>query len=234
MKKVFGSRYFTTKDIRKILKEKYKNKDISDNGTINILNASFIADKDYIIRKPNKEWVKAEIKWYLSLSRNVNTILKYYDKIPKIWQMVADKDGNVNSQYGNLILDKNGPNSVDGKSQFDLAKEALLKDINSRQALLIYTRPSMHIDSTANGMKDFTCTISQSFRFQGGKLNIIVSMRSNDVVHGYAGSDYEWAKYLLKKMAKELKVKPGYIFWNANDLHVYERDFKYLEEDYVL
>ena len=26
MKKVFGSRYFTTKDIRKILKEKYKNK----------------------------------------------------------------------------------------------------------------------------------------------------------------------------------------------------------------
>ena len=79
MKKVFGSKYFTTKDIRKILKEKYKNKDISDNGTIKIVSASFIADKDYIIRKPNKEYQKAEIKWYLSLSRNVNDIAKYYN-----------------------------------------------------------------------------------------------------------------------------------------------------------
>nr|DAF36023.1 MAG TPA: hypothetical protein [Caudoviricetes sp.] len=233
MKKVFGSRYFTTKDIRKILKEKYKNKDISDNGTIKIVSASFIADKDYIIRKPNKEYQKAEIKWYLSLSRNVNDIAKYYNgKVPKIWQMIADKDGNVNSQYGYRVFSKDFSLNKD-KSQWDLAKEALLKDINTRQAILIYTQPEMHELSTLNGMKDWCCTYSQNFKYEYGKLHLVVNMRSNDAVFG-TNNDIFWAKYLLKRMAKELNLKPGYIFWHADDLHVYERDFKYLEEDYVL
>ena len=35
--------------------------------TIEILGESFIADEDYIIRKPSYEYIEREIEWYNSL-----------------------------------------------------------------------------------------------------------------------------------------------------------------------
>ena len=59
----------TTNDIKEIFINKYKNGDfrILYNGevkTIEIQNAHFIADKDYIIREPNYDYASREIEWY--------------------------------------------------------------------------------------------------------------------------------------------------------------------------
>ena len=63
----------TTEDIRNELVRKYKNNDfrILYNGevkTVEIQNAHFICDKDWIVRKPNYEYASKEIEWYKSQS----------------------------------------------------------------------------------------------------------------------------------------------------------------------
>ena len=53
---------YTTEDIKNQLQTKYKNNDfrITKSGvkTVELQNVQFIADKDYIIREPNYEYVK--------------------------------------------------------------------------------------------------------------------------------------------------------------------------------
>ena len=51
-------------------------------------------------RKWNREYADAEWQWYLSGDRNINKLGDIYKKIPPIWKRMADKDGNVNSNYG--------------------------------------------------------------------------------------------------------------------------------------
>ena len=151
---------------------------------------------------------------------------------PKIWQACADKDGKINSNYGWCIFsDENG-------SQYDHCLNRLLDDHHTREACMIYTRPSMQVDCNSNGMHDFMCTYSTQVFLNkinefGYDLDYTVFMRSNDAVYGFC-NDAIWAKHVRDKLVADLNshgltVFPGKIIWNACSLHVYERHFKYLE-----
>lgn len=222
----------TTADIRNELKEKYARCEFREGKygkTVEIQNAHFLADKDWIIRKPNYDYAKREIEWYESQSLYVKDIP---GDTPKIWQACADRDGKINSNYGFCIF------SDENCNQFDYCAKRLLDDIYTREACMIYTRPSMQIDCNANGMHDFMCTYAtQVFLNEIDdnkyKLDYTVFMRSNDAVFGYT-SDILWHKYVQSKMIDELNqynlnVTKGDIIWNAASIHVYERHFKYLE-----
>ena len=224
----------TTEDIKNELVRKYKNNDfrILYNGevkTVEIQNAHFICDKDWIVRKPNYEYAQKEIEWYKSQSLFVDDIP---GKTPVIWEQCADKEGKINSNYGWCIW------SNENGNQYRYCLNTLLKDIHSRQAVMLYTRPSMQKEANENGRHDFMCTYStQVFLNDIGdnkyKLDYTVFMRSNDSVFGY-NSDILWHRHVQSKMVDELKrydrdVVAGDIIWNAASLHVYERHFKYLE-----
>ena len=222
----------TTADIRNELIRLYKANEfrIGKYGkTVEIQNAHFLADKDWIIRKPNYDYATREIEWYESQSLYVKDIP---GDTPKIWQACADKDGKINSNYGWCIFsDENG-------SQYDHCLNRLLDDHHTREACMIYTRPSMQVDCNSNGMHDFMCTYStQAFLNPinefGYDLDYTVFMRSNDAVYGFC-NDAIWAKHVRDKLVADLNkcgltVFPGKIIWNAGSLHVYERHFKYLE-----
>ena len=124
------------------------------NGTLEIVNACFIADENVVFGEVNEYYAEKEHNWYMSQSLNVNDI---QGKVPLIWQNVSDKNGNINSNYGWCVFSK------DNHLQFEKVVNTLLSDKTSRQALMIYTRPSMHIDAFENGMKDFMCTISVQY-----------------------------------------------------------------------
>lgn len=199
---------------------KYKeNKDGSK--VIEIPAASFIADEDTIFGKPNS-YIERELQWYLSQSLNVHDIP---GKTPPIWLDISDKDGNINSNYGWCAF------SLENGLQFSAACRSLMNNINSRQALIIYQRPTMHVDSVKNGMKDFICTNAYQYLWNGESLDCIVQMRSNDCHFGYK-NDRAWAKYLLDRMSTDLHVEAGVIHWQVGSLHCYERDF-HLIEDYI-
>jgi thymidylate synthase len=211
------------KDIRDLFKAKRINDiyvtDKTGVKTIEILNASFEADEPTIFGKLNQDYIKRELDWYLSQSLNVNDI---DGDVPKIWQMISDKKGRINSNYGYLVFGKKNFNQY-----YNCAME-LHKNPDSRRAVMVYTRPRIWKEYDKKGMSDFICTNVVQYMICDGKLNVIVQMRSNDVVFGYR-NDYAWQKYVADMMCHELKVDLGKIYWNVGSLHVYERHFNLIK-----
>ena len=211
-------------DIRAKLIQKYKDKDfVTDKTgvkTIEIIGESFIADEDWIIRKPNYEYIERELQWYKSQSRFVEDIP---GDTPAIWKQVSDKNGKINSNYGNLIW------SEENHFQYDNVLIELQANPNSRRAVMIYNRPTMHQDYKADGMSDFICTYANTFLIRDGKLISHYLMRSNDAVFGY-DNDVHWSMRVQKQLAMDLGVEVGELIWTATNLHVYERHFKFIEE----
>ena len=212
------------KQIREKLIQKYQDEDfITDKTgvkTIEVIGESFIADEDWIIRRPNYEYIERELEWYESQSLFVKDIP---GKTPAIWEAVADKDGKINSNYGYLVF------SEENGNQYQNVYNELKANPNSRRAVMIYNRPSMHTDYNANGMSDFVCTYANTFLIRNGQLISHYLMRSNDAVFGY-DNDVHWARYVHRRLAADLDVLQGDLIWTATNLHVYERHFKFIEE----
>ena len=224
---------YNTEDIKKLLVEKYKNQDfrITKSGvkTVELQNVQFIADKDYILREPNYDYIKREIEWYESQSLNVYDIP---GETPTIWKSCADVNGEINSNYGWMIWSK------ENGSQYNNCIWNLVNDPATRNAVMIYNRPSMHVDATSNHKHDFCCTYAvQCFlnpTNDGYSLKYIVYQRSQDAIFGY-NNDINWHLYVYKMMQKELSeklncpIKSELIECNDGSLHVYERHFKFLQ-----
>lgn len=209
-----------------LLNEKHFVLDKSGVKTIEIINATFIADEPTIFGKVNEDYVARELQWYRSLSLNVNDIP---GGPPEIWKMVADKEGFINSNYGWCIY------SEENGYQFTKVVEELVKSPLSRRAVMIYNRPSMHVDFNKNGMSDFMCTNAVQYFIRNGKLHACVYMRSNDAVFGYK-NDYAWQKYVQEQLLQAVNGRCntvyglGDICWNVGSLHVYERHFKFVND----
>lgn len=188
--------------------------------TIEIQGAYFEASEPAILGKPNDDYIARELEWYLSMSRNVNDIP---GDTPAIWKKCATPEGLINSNYGWMVFSKqNG-------DQYSHVCTELNRDPSSRRAVVIYTRPTMHVDQSAGGMQDFACTNTVQYLNRYGVLNAYVNMRSNDAVFGYA-NDYAWQKFVLDSLAKDLDLEVGKIMWFAGSLHFYERHFHLVEE----
>lgn len=189
--------------------------------TIEVVGASFIADEDAIFGSVNWDYVNREIAWYNSMSRNVKDIP---GGAPKVWQQVAGKDGQINSNYGWCIF------SAENHKQYWSVMLELLANPNSRRAVMIYTRPTMHSEYNVDGMSDFMCTNAVQYLIRDNNLHAVVQMRSNDVVFGYK-NDRAWQVEVMNRLLDDLNSKGdlrygmGSLTWQVGSLHVYERHF---------
>jgi thymidylate synthase len=189
-----------------------------ETGMLELLNVSFVADETAIFGTVNQEWNARELQWYKSQSLSIQDIPA---PIPSIWRSIASTEGNVNSNYGWCIWSK------ENGSQYDYVINTLKKDRYSRQGNMIYTRPSIHTDSTRLGMKDMICTYSTQLFIRNDKLYYFVYMRSNDAIFGYKG-DKAWHDYVHAQALTDLRttyptLELGEMIWNAASLHVYPR-----------
>ena len=221
-------------DIRHAFVSKYKNKefvpDRTGAKTIELIASTFQCNDEKIFGNINDSWNRREINWYKSRSLNINDI---QGEIPTLWVKTANEDGEINSNYGWCVWDgKNG-------SQYKNVIKAFEQDINTRRAIMIYTRPSMHNDAFASGKNDFICTNAVQYLIRDFQLIGIVQMRSNDAVFGYRG-DYAWQKQLHQELLLDLnealvgygvknEIKPGPIYWHVGSLHMYERHFHMID-----
>ncbi len=205
--------------------------------TIELIGASFIANEPAIFGEPSTEYIAKEIKWYESQSTNINDIYGKERDAPAAWKYAADEYGNINSNYGKLIFSKEYHN------QYANVIEELRNNPDGRRAEMVYNRPSIwaeynkgHDKCGDGGMSDFICTNAVTYYIRGDKLHAVVQMRSNDVVFGYK-NDYAWQKWVLDALVHEINVftdydelrekelSPGNIYWQVQNLHVYERHF---------
>lgn len=213
----------TTQQLRDAFADLRKNTE-PVNGTYEIVGESFLAADPSIFGATNEDYIKRELDWYLTGSLNVHDIP---GGAPAIWKRVATPSGEINSNYGYLLLDpRNG-------DQLENVLKHLLTDLHTRRATAVYTRPSIHKDWARDGMQDFICTNAVQYLVRDGELQVIVQMRSNDVVFGFR-NDYAWHRWTQEQLLIELRqngidLKAGRIIWHAASLHIYERHFWLLD-----
>ncbi len=215
----------------KRLKEKLDNNEIEENGTVELRNAMMTFDPfapfvDIGIRKTNKEYVEKEYNWYASQSLSIKG---YVDDV-KIWNSCCTKDEYkiVNSNYGYLVYSKENGN------QFENCLKTLKADKFSRNAIIVYQRPSIYDEYTRNGMHDMICTFYSHFFIRNNKLEMTHCMRSNDAIFGLL-NDLPWSCAVYQDMYNQLletypDLQRGTITWIDDSLHVYERHFDILKK----
>jgi thymidylate synthase len=219
----------TVRDMRDMFVHEYVAgnfiKDRSGQNMIEVLGASFIADEPAIFGTPNEEYIKAELDWYESESTNINDIYGDGREPPAAWKATANLHGEINSNYGYLVF------SDKFNNQFERVVNELIENSSSRRASMIYTRPSIWVDYSDNGKNDFICTNAVTYYIRDSQLHCVVQMRSNDAIYGYK-NDYAWQQHLLESICDRYldlnifaDLNPGNIYWQVQNLHVYERHF---------
>lgn len=190
---------------------------------LDIVGASFLVTQPTIFGAVNDEYVQRELEWYDLRSLTVDD---FPGGAPKIWKQVAGEGGRINSNYGYLLYhDENG-------AQYDHVRDELRRDPNSRRAVAVYTRPSIHTEQDIYGMQDFICTNAVHYRVVYGALVAVVQMRSNDAIFGFR-NDYAWQLKVQQRLARDLDISVGEMIWQAASLHIYPRHYhlvdKYIE-----
>jgi len=184
-------------------------------GTKALFNTGFYIENpalnDIKDSKVKRNWsvdyAEAEWQWYLSGDRNIAKLGELYGKVPAIWKRMADKNGNVNSNYGWQWY---------RNDQLRKVINNLGQNHESRQATIsIYD--GKEIDDYAN---DTPCTYAVQFTILNGKLNMSVVMRSNDLWYGFCNDQYQFSN-LQMYVAYELNLPVGTYYHFAHNLHLY-------------
>lgn len=177
---------------------------------------------DELIEGTNTKYVEHEIEWYDTLDRNI----KNHEGIEenKIWKSCAADDGSINSNYGWCIY------SDDNCNQYRNAVDRLVKDKDTKKAIMVYTRPSIQTECNdgVHAKNDMICTCYTSTMIRDNLLWHLVHMRSNDIWYGLR-NDLAWQQEVQKRMHAELKgqyhnLTLGPIVWFADSMHLYKRN----------
>lgn len=213
-------------------------KDVINNGnsvTVRGLDMLELIPKYFEIENPrdrllnikcrNKinRYIFGELLWYLSGKDDVEFINKYSKK----WKQLSDDGIHNNSAYGKYIFRQmptkgygvNYDNDTKFISQWDYVKETLKKDKYSRQAV-IHIKPIQMYET-----KDVTCTFLLHFFVRNNKLDMIVYMRSNDLLYGTTYDVFMFT-FLQELMAAELDLKLGIYKHMVSNLHIYKENMK--------
>ena len=171
---------------------------------------NWIFNKGSIVpRNWNPEYAQAEWQWYLSGDKNISRLGDIYGKVPQIWERMADEDGNVNSNYGW---------QWERTSQLDIVIDMLrLNPQTRRAAISIYDAKEISDYAT-----DTPCTYAVQFTILNNKLNMCVTMRSNDLWYGFCNDQYCFSK-LQQLVAERLKIEVGTYYHFAHNLHLYNK-----------
>ena len=158
-------------------------------------------------REWNLEYARAEWDWYLSGDKNIKKLGDIYGKIPPIWERMADGKGDVNSNYG-YQWQRN--------DQIGYVVDLLKREMNTRQATISIYDGKEH-DKYAN---DTPCTYAVQFTIVDNRLNMCVTMRSNDLWYGFCNDQYQFSK-LLELVCARTNLGMGTYYHFAHNLHIY-------------
>ena len=115
-----------------------------------------------------------------------------FGKASKFWLQLANPDGNINSNYGYHVFYRPIETKFGNiKNQWSYAKQQLLNDKDTRQALIFISTPNVQFDEN----KDFICTLNYVFNIdEYNYLNLTVNRRSQDM---FFGLPYDYAFVFL-------------------------------------
>ena len=171
---------------------------ITDPKSRNIINRE---------RKWNEEYAEAEWQWYLSGDPSVSQLGELFGSIPPIWLQMADGKGQVNSNYG-YQWERN--------SQLEMVIEMLRQNPDTRQACVsIYDGKEI-----SDYAFDTPCTWAVQFTIVNNRLDMCVTMRSNDLWYGFCNDQYQFSK-LQETVSERLEIETGVYYHFAHNMHLY-------------
>ena len=155
----------------------------------------------------SEEYAEAEWQWYLTGDPSVETLGDIYGKVPEIWKRMANEAGNVNSNYGY---------QWERTSQLDIIIDMLKNKPDTRQAAIsIYDAKEI-----SDYSRDTPCTYAVQFTIVHGRLDMCVTMRSNDLWYGFCNDQYQFSK-LQEMVSKQLDIEIGVYYHFAHNMHLY-------------
>jgi len=170
-------------------------------------------------RKWNFAAALGELSWHFAKSNDVDFIASYLSN----WRKFSEDNEHITgSCYGFKIFKKDDK----GISKWNNVINILNSDPGSRRAVINLIDDSEQINTDK---PDISCTISFQFLIRNNKLDIIVNMRSNDIIWGLP-YDFFLFSYFQELMAVELGIPLGRYFHIAGSMHIYERHFKLGQE----
>ena len=162
-------------------------------------------------RNWKEDYAEAEWQWYLTGLPNIKMLGEIYGKIPAIWKRMANSEGYVNSNYGYQW--QRGYNHT---SQLDYIINLLKENPETRQACISIYDGKEHPDYKT----DTPCTYAIQFTILHGRLDMCVTMRSNDLWYGFCNDQYCFSK-LQKIVSDKLNIEPGVYYHFAHNMHLY-------------
>lgn len=174
-------------------------------------------------RKLLKKFLVAEAAWIASGDNRVETIEPF---APKIYKSFSDDGVRYFGAYGTKLIE-----------QLTYAKQCLLNDVSSRQAVINIWREN------PRSSKDVPCTLSWQFLIRPGvdgfpKICTVATMRSSDVWSGWVYDVFNFS-IVTAVLALELRATNpelygnldlGYLQLTAGSQHLYEMDVLGVEE----
>lgn len=187
------------------------------------------------IRKWNRFLPYAESLWIASGRNDMGFIRHYLSRLDDY----SDDGETMRGGYGPRFRHYNGSfidydirgvikESFQEVDQFRYIEECFKQDINTRRAIISVGDPLKDCFDDKHGLKqtkDVPCTRMLQFIKQSdsNKLNLIVSMRSNDMIFGASAVNIFNYTFLQEYFAKILNLEIGDYIHIANNFHYYER-----------
>lgn len=174
-----------------------------------------------------KTAIREILRFYVELSNNVQGL--------KIWDEWMRHDGTIGKAYGfqlgkTIQTGKWVTNPVSGfttpiyTNQVEKLLNSLTNDPASRRHIIsLWNIDDLH------DMSLYPCVWHNQWIVKGGKLYLIVGIRSNDLALGNPFNVFQY--YVLWRMvAQVLGYELGTLTFNINDIHIYERHVEGLLE----
>lgn len=169
------------------------------------------------IRNVNHFFHLAEAMWMLS-GRNDIAGLTWY--VPRMAQY-SDDGVTLNAPYGHRWRKHFGYDQLE--------KAIVLLKNNPLDRRVVVTMWDAYEDLGSDS-KDIPCHQQAMLRIVDGKLNMLTTNRSNDLVWGLCGANFVHLTILQEHLAGMLGVGVGEWTSVTNNLHVYEQHFHLLEQ----
>lgn len=168
-------------------------------------------------------YLYAEWAWYLTGDRTLDVIRPY----SKFWDKIANSDGTINSNYGDLVFYRKNR----AWTSYEWAYYHLCLDKETRKAIILYNDRKFFFKEN----KDLICNQYQQFFIRDNTLHSIMALRSSDMIFGLTFNIPWWSlvqQQLFLRLRKHYypELKLGPIQALLGSVHIYENKLSLVED----
>jgi thymidylate synthase len=169
------------------------------------------------VRDANPFFHLLEALWMLAGRNDVAWLVRFNKRMATY----SDDGATFNAAYGYRWRKQFNLKAADGKpatDQLQVIADLLRRDPDTRRAVLQIWDAEADLGVPS---KDLACNTQAMFKVRDGKLNMLVSNRSNDMIWGCYGANAVHFSFLQEYVAAQAGVSVGVYRQMSDSFHVY-------------